>query len=858
MKIFRRLISLLTVFSIIATFSLNVNATTITSTTDKSDVKIDSSDYKLDNLPSYLLDAIQSNNKEVESLDLENILDEFAVITNNKDGSKTHYRFDVPIKYKDQDKISFRNPKIERSNLIKRTFTKHEYESVKNDFKSYFPKKLQDGILMEYKDYSVKISTIDDIEYSSDNILVNTKENTAKYTNVFSAKDHVEYIPILNGLKENIVLYEYTGQNTFKFKITIEGLTPAFMAGESIPLLDKASNELVMAIGQVDAKDSYVGENENNDTHFSLYNELILEKTEKDSEYELTVVVDKEFLESESTVYPVIIDPTINVTDTSLMRDTTVYSAKPTSQTFYTSSYNIVGNHGSSYGEGIPFIQVLTMHCYKHINPNNITSAYYHVREGSGKTNSSVIEIHDTYSPWEENTITYNNMPGTYNYDSSKNVTVTTSKWYDFNITGLVKAWLRTELNEGGWNQTYGFALKAQNSSASSKHFCSANHGTYPPSMIVNYNEDSSISNGVYFIRNIWTNKYLDVENPTLNSGSGIENVIVYPLHGGTNQQWRVERQSNGYYKLYSQFQFASPKCLDITGDNIDVYDSNSNGEYLLFRIVSNNDGTHRIMPVYNDNMFRALDVNGSSDSADYQRNVISYAYWADANQKWVFEKSNLGNNVPNSNFSVARYNGQIYLDYTKPLNKLLSNAVAECEDHRCMNWTQYCTWCYNISPLITPSISEHLGLQIGSFSWFYGKVNHAAAWDIKRQQQWNNALPNIPYLGNSGEFIFRGYKITAEDMGNIMYGYTGRATGFSEITLYWGGGVAKQGSLNNSAVTTAPYYGDDANDHYNIELGYDLFNSDYPNYPAVGYEGIPVEPGILAAVADLILNPGT
>lgn len=630
----KKLISLITVLSIIVVFSLNVNATT--SIIHKSDVKIDSSNYTLNNLPTYVLETIQSNGREVESLDLENIEDEYAIITNNKDGTKTHYKFEVPIKYRDQDKILFRNPKIEKSNILKRTFTEHRYESVNNDFKSYFPQKLQDGILMEYKDYSIKLASIDNLEYSSNDISVSIQENSVKYSNVFTSRDHIEYIPIVNGLKENIVLHEYTGENTFKFKLNIEGLIPAFMVGESIPLLDEVSNELVMSIGQVDVKDSYIGENENNDTHFSLYNELILEKTQKDSEYVLTVVVDKEFLESKTTVYPVVIDPTINVTDTSLMRDTSVYSAKPTSQTFYTSSYSIVGDHGSSYGEGISFVQVLTMHHYKYINPNNITSAYYHVREGSGKTNSSVIEIHDTYSSWEENTITYNNMPGTYNYDSSKNVTVTTSKWYDFNITGLVKAWLRTELSEGGWNQTYGFALKAQNSSASSKHFCSSNHGTYPPSMIVNYNEDTSISNGVYYIKNVWTGKYLDVENP-LESDS-LVNVIVYPFNGQANQQWKIVSQGNGYYKLYSRFPFLSGnKCLDITEDNIDVY-TDTSGEYLLFRIVSNNDGTHRIMPVHNGNTFRTLDVDASSDSAGYQTNVISYAYWADTNQKWIFE----------------------------------------------------------------------------------------------------------------------------------------------------------------------------------------------------------------------------
>lgn len=86
------------------------------------------------------------------------------------------------------------------------------------------------------------------------------------------------------------------------------------------------------------------------------------------------------------------------------------------------------------------------------------------------------------------------------------------------------------------------------------------------------------------------------------------------------------------------------------------------------------------------------------------------------------------------------------------------------------------------------------------------------------------------------------------------MYGYTGRATGFGETTLYWGGGVAKQGSISSDEVTKPPYYGDDQNDHHNIKLGYDMFNTDYPDYPDVGYDGIPLD-GWLAEIGDVILK---
>ena len=235
--------------------------------------------------------------------------------------------------------------------------------------------------------------------------------------------------------------------------------------------------------------------------------------------------------------------------------------------------------------------------------------------------------------------------------------------------------------------------------------------------------------------------------------------------------------------------------------------------------------------------------------------------YKSGSNQNLSFDLIVIGADQYNAGVRIAQVNGKQYYDYTIPINDLFDDAVTLCEDHRCLNWEQYCTWAYGISIIYETSLSEFYGMQLGSFLWFYGQVNHGKVWDIKLENRWNAALPNVPYLingdGSFGEFIFRGATTTAEGLGNIMYGYTGRATGFGEITLYWGGGVAAQGSVNSSLVTQPPYYGDTIEDHNNINHGFDMFNEDYPDYPDVGFDGIPVD-GLLADIADALLNPGT
>lgn len=613
----------------------------------------------LDQLPSeikYLLTSNEKNN--AISLSTDSFNDLYSFTSLNNDGSKTLYKYEIPIKYKESSKVKFINNELKESSKWYGFLRKYAYENSENSIKTYFPENIKDGILLETDNITITICPV--IDNNSKGELVSIDNNglitkVFQYSNVFDKNISIQYSAVSNGIKENIIIEKYNGINTFHFRINAKGLEPAYVEGESIPMLSSDTKEIAFILGQVDARDSYTGENTENDMHFSLYNNLKIEKTDIPDEYLLSVEVDKSFLESEKTVYPVIIDPPAYVYQGNML-DTTVYNGMPNTQTFYTSSYNIVGDHGGSYGQGITYVQINNMQNYKYINPNKIVSAYYHVREASGKTNQSVIEVHDTYSTWQQNTISYNNQPSTSYYNNSY-VNVTTSQWYDFNVTGLVQAWLRSELYEdGGWMKEYGFALKARSSSSSSKHFCSANYsGTLAPTLVINYNEDTSISNGTYFIKSVNSGLYLNTEqNPNANG-----NCIQYYFHGGKNQQWKVVYQGDGYYKLYSPY-YDNTKCLDVenlTSNNIDVYPDGS-GDWLLFRIISNNDGTYRIMNKWGENVDKALDVAGGSTAAT--ANVIQYPFYGNNNQKWVFSTSY--NGYSNGVFTTPE-NSQAILD---------------------------------------------------------------------------------------------------------------------------------------------------------------------------------------------------
>jgi hypothetical protein len=59
---------------------------------------------------------------------------------------------------------------------------------------------------------------------------------------------------------------------------------------------------------------------------------------------------------------------------------------------------------------------------------------------------------------------------------------------------------------------------------------------------------------------------------------------------------------------------------------------------------------------------------------------------------------------------------------------------------------------------------------------------------------------------------------------------------------------------MNHPSVTIPPLYGDRPEDHEMIKLGYNMFNTDNPSHPPVGFNRIPVEPSILAALINIFL----
>lgn len=73
-------------------------------------------------------------------------------------------------------------------------------------------------------------------------------------------------------------------------------------------------------------------------------------------------------------------------------------------------------------------------------------------------------------------------------------------------------------------------------------------------------------------------------------------------------------------------------------------------------------------------------------------------------------------------------------------------------------------------------------------------------------------------------------YQMTAEEIGNIHYGFLGRSIGIDPETLLYAGGIVNiitSKSLIKNINACVDSYCDDENDVINVQRGIDYFDSD-------------------------------
>ena len=220
--------------------------------------------------------------------------DLYTFVFANEDGTNTMRVYSHPVKYVAKDG-TVRDISLDVKAKADGGFVTADHEII-----TTFEKTLTDGISLAYDD--VEVTLIPKLglgKVPAATLDSNNKVVTYKMNDVTSFVYELTYA----GFKEDIVVKEYTGQTEYEFTLYTNGLTLC-KGNESYYLADSDGNRKA-TIGDIIVFTA----DERNNTMGSMTYETI----RANQEYVLTIHLDADYLATEKTVYPIRIDPTIEI-----------------------------------------------------------------------------------------------------------------------------------------------------------------------------------------------------------------------------------------------------------------------------------------------------------------------------------------------------------------------------------------------------------------------------------------------------------------------------------------------------------------------------------------------------------------
>lgn len=414
---------------------------------------------------------------------LENLESLNTIVYLNKNGTKTVHFFENDVKFMDANgNIVDKDINLELSN--------DGFTTKRNDISLTLPNQISDGFTVSYNG---KMLTLMPAPEKATHLTVNqtaildSNDNTVTYESVFDTDSDLVYTPTLNGVKEEIVLSSYNGTNSWSYFAQTNGMYP-FVGDDGIYYFAESENaEDKFSLGQVFVYDSAC----NIDGGTMQITPI------RDGEcYMVTLTVSKDFLCDPNTVYPIYVDPQVeinNASSTSNIIDTTVYSVKNTTNTG-TWTLNHAGLYSTSYGVGRILVKLpgLTSSSqYISSSASDILNVTFYIYEATGKGGQEISLHAFTGSNWTETGATWNNCnPNSYEETPIATATPASRAYGAFDITSLVRAW-----KNGTKNADYGFILKNTNETDGTlcRAFIGGNHATTAqrPKLTVTYRDET-------------------------------------------------------------------------------------------------------------------------------------------------------------------------------------------------------------------------------------------------------------------------------------------------------------------------------------------------------------------------------
>lgn len=618
----------------------------------------------LDVLPDSLLNELQVEFQNSVKLDKSTYADLYSIGTINKDGTKSLLTFNSPVKYLDNET---NNIHFIDNNFVSAVGDEDiAFESCGNSYNARFSADISDGVLFSESGFAINMKPVDAVENNEPQII----NNELIYNNAFDDKTDISYALENSGIKESIIVDEPTGCSTYSFTISADGLVPDTESGKSITLLDETNGEPVFVIQPIYIIDSYIGEYIDGEEHITYDNYYDIE-LQDDGTYLLQMNLDEEFLNAESTIYPCIIDPSIWAVD--LYNNSSSYVQQSGGYGYVNNELSAGTFNGS--GEHLSYVKANDVDQYRWITPKRLISAEFRVKAAStGYTNSCTIDCYDSMVNIPVSSVYYSQLVSSLGELQSSTTFTTLGSTYSFDVTNLFKQWIAFEREEGGKDPSYGFILKgAAGASTPGRIFSSTSSSDSYFYLI--YEEGGEIDDGIYYIRNKHSNKYLNIDNNATSNGTS---VTQFGYHGDKNQQFQVTYEADGYYSIRPMHINNQTKSIDLQssslantdGTDAQIWEYSSSYNKQKFIITSAVGGGYQI-GTKSSSGSKVLEVTNSSldDNAIVQ--IWSYSDSRD-NDNWYFEEVNFGA-APSFSETIPTGNGVNCIGYAFVLDKFVS-----------------------------------------------------------------------------------------------------------------------------------------------------------------------------------------
>ena len=393
----------------------------------------------------------------------------------NADGTKTVYYLDEAVKFVDSDgTIQEKDVTLALSGTA--------YTTTRNDISLSIPTNPANGITLIWNGHAVRIipqgGTLSDIVLDG---------NSIRYTDYYGEGMDLVYTPTLTGVKEDIVLESYTGQNVFTFMLNTGGLNLYSTNGRYYLAESKTATDRI-ELGDLVTFDA--------NGRFSV-GTMTSQTISAGNIYRLTLTVDEDFLTDPDTVYPVSIDPELSISDNThgsgAIEDVGIYSGTPNATANW--KYMHVGYYDDTYEVGRILVRLtglLNDTEYQNMSASQISSATFYLTEATGKAAANInLYAFKGNSNWTESGATWNNVGVTNLGDLIDTVSHGRSVEASYDITDLLKGW-----KEGESAATAGLILCHSSEDTKTKGFYSSEYTSntdYRPYVKVIYDSTSGM-----------------------------------------------------------------------------------------------------------------------------------------------------------------------------------------------------------------------------------------------------------------------------------------------------------------------------------------------------------------------------